>query len=276
MSKKFALSGAAGYVAPRHLKAIKDVGGELVVCTDPHDSVGVLDRYFRDCQYFPEWQKFDEGCRNNIIDYFAICVPNHLHPHQAIWGMMQGMDIICEKPLAIKEHLLDDLKKAEVETGKKVNVISQLRLMPNLQKFKDSLNEKYHDVQLAYVTPRGPWYYNSWKNNKELSGGLLFNIGIHMIDLLLWFFGECHDFRIQKSINMAMGKLFMEKATVAFKLSIIGGSFIRKLTVDGETVDFNSNFNDLHTKSYREIIAGRGFGIEDVRPAIALCEKLSK
>ena len=274
MSINYALIGAAGYVAPKHMKAIKETGGNLIACVDPHDSVGVLDSYFPECYYFNTWERFDRFCHNNEIDYIVICSPNYLHETQIRWALRMGFDVICEKPLALCEHNLQAIKRTELETGKKVNVILQLRLMEQLIKLKASVESK-HKVSLIYITPRGNWYNWSWKGDESKSGGLATNIGVHLFDLLCWLFGSHYNIRLScKDKNTVAGKLLLDKADVDFILSINGCSPERSMIMDGQEIDFNNNFTNLHTKSYKLILSGLGFGVDDTVPSISICERI--
>lgn len=269
----FALIGAAGYVAPKHMKAIKEVGGNLVACVDPHDSVGILDSYFPECFYFNSWERFDRFCSGDKIDYVSICSPNYLHETHARWAMKLGADVICEKPLALYKRNLDSLIVTEQETGKKVSVILQLRLMEQLKELKKSIPGG--DVLLRYTTPRGNWYNWSWKGDETKSGGLATNIGIHLFDVVTWLFGAVEDIHLtHKSTTTVAGELRLARANVDFILSINGSVPERTMRINGQLVDFNHNFTNLHTESYKQILAGNGFSIEDALPSIVICEKI--
>lgn len=253
----FALTGVAGYIAPKHLEAIKEVGGNLIACLDPRDSVGILDRYFPNAEFFKDeaefWKFIDKK-----VDYVSICSPNYQHFHQIQASIMCGAKPICEKPLVINANQIDLLMGD-------VNVILQLRLL-----FKD-LKEKVtsgHKVEVKYVTPRGKWYSKSWKADFEKSGGLLMNIGVHLFDLLIWLFGDVTE--IHKGMidaRLATGVFSFEKAKVEWTLSLDGEAG-RKMIVDG--VEYNFSSIDLHKESYKEIIEGRGFTQEDARKSIEL------
>lgn len=270
----FVLIGAAGYVAPKHLKAIKEVGGNLIACTDPHDSVGILDSYFPECQYFNTWERFDRFCNQVSIDYIVVCSPNYLHETHIRWGLKLGADIICEKPLALTSHNLMVIEEAEFSSRGKVNVILQLRLVERLINLRKVILNN-HIVSLRYITPRGKWYHYSWKGDESKSGGLATNIGIHLFDLLGWLFGKYQDVKIsEKTKDTVVGMLVMEKAEVNFILSVQGKVPERLMVIDGELIDFNVGFTNLHTKSYEQILLGYGFGIEDARSSINICERI--
>jgi len=275
--KKFVLIGAAGFVAPRHMKAIKDVGGDLIACLDPYDSVGVLDSYFPDCKYFSEFERFDRYCVNQDIDYTVVCSPNYLHDAHCRFGLRIGSDVICEKPLVLREHNLIDLRYVEDNTEHRIWNILQLRLSDTaIQLKKLGLSKLSGTAYLEYYTPRGDWYDYSWKSNVEKSGGIVSNIGIHLIDLLLWLFGKEYTIsRWKNNSRSAYGMLRIGNFEIPIILSIKKGLPPRRmLSINVDEFDLSKNFGDLHTLSYQKILSGEGFGIEDVRPAISLCEKL--
>lgn len=292
---RFALVGAAGFVAPRHLKAIHDVGGELVAACDPYDGVGILDRYFPNCRYFPEIERFDrylEKLRRagEGIDYLSVTTPNYLHDAHCRLGLRLGADVLCEKPLVISPWNLDALAQIEQETGHRIYNVLQLRLHPAVQALHEKLDRLWSadprrrmQVDLQYVTRRGPWYQQSWKGNPEKSGSLAMNIGVHFFDLLLWLFGACRENSVERrAADHLCGRLTLERADVRWSLSIRAcdlpqdctGSAYRQLTLDGEPFDFSTGFEDLHSEIYRQMLQGRGFGIEDARPAIALVHQI--
>ncbi len=280
---KFALIGAAGYVAPRHIQAIKDVGGELVAALDPHDSVGILDKYFPGCQYFREPERFDRWLSKNQVDYVSVCSPNYLHDSHCLMAMRNGADVICEKPLTCNERNLDNLLEWEEKTGKKVNVVLQCRLHPEALKAKRSLGGGFYDVHVEYCTPRGEWYLNSWKGDVEKSGGLPTNIGIHLFDLCLWLFGEFKYFdEAGVGPQRATGGFQTQRAHVLYLLSIQRleaeyCSRMFRITSDkGFRLDLNltNGFTELHTELYKKTLAGEGFGIEDIRPATRIVEAI--
>ncbi|HUV82734.1 MAG TPA: Gfo/Idh/MocA family oxidoreductase [archaeon] len=268
-----------GYVAPKHLKAIKDVGGNLIAALDPYDSVGVLDSYFHDCKYFREFERFDRFCSRNHVDYVSICSPNYLHDAHCRFALRIGANAICEKPLVLNERYLDDLIRLEEEYGKKVSCILQLRLNEELIQLRDVIQGGLVIVdhpELTYFTPRGNWYEYSWKADMWKSGGLVTNIGIHLFDLLQWLFGQHEEVIVDEYSNEEVGGAIKFKDVVAyFNLSINKNNKpTRLLKIDNYECSFSRGFTDLHTKSYQEILAGNGFGIEDVRPSIRLCEEL--
>ncbi len=295
--KNFAITGVAGYIAPRHLTAIKDTGNFLVAALDPHDSVGILDRFFPNVSFFTEFERFDrhleklrKGSSKDKVDYLSICSPNHLHDAHIRLALRVGADAICEKPLVLNPWNLDALHELEFETGKKVNTILQLRVHPSLlelrEKIKKQKKQSKHDVCLTYITSRGPWYSYSWKGAHEKSGGVATNIGIHFFDMLSWIFGDVQSYSLHLSENTKMaGHLELENANVKWFLSIDrndlpkeivekGQPTFRSITVDGSEIEFTGGFTDLHTKVYEEILKGNGFGIEDARPSVKLVYEL--
>jgi UDP-N-acetyl-2-amino-2-deoxyglucuronate dehydrogenase len=279
MSPKFILLGAAGYVAPRHMAAIKAVGGELIAAVDPHDSVGVLDRYFPECRFYRNYLDIPEEL-TRYADYAVICTPNYLHGVAAWWALDNGMDAIIEKPATISVKKLDELLEIERATGKRINCILQMRLHHDadlLLAFADMIQGS-PVVDIEYHTPRGPWYAQSWKARKDLSGGILFNIGIHLIDLAILAFGTpVKDFLPPFIVNEhgALGEIRLERADLFVNLSIATEKRVRRFKVGSAEFDFTNGFDELHTESYRRILAGRGFGLEEARAAIELCERLS-
>lgn len=293
----FAIIGVAGYVAPKHLKAISDTGNMLLAAIDPHDSVGILDQYSFDIKFFTEIECFDEylerlshGPEETRIHYVSICSPNYLHTPHCRLALLLGADAICEKPLVIHPQLLDVLRETEDETGRRINTILQLRVHPKLIALKESLLKRrmtdQYDVNLTYITARGNWYFTSWKGSVEKSGGIATNIGIHFFDLLLWLFGSAGDCRVHYADHKRIaGFLELEHARVKWFLSIdsadlppqtklVGNTTYRSITVDGEEIDFTEAFAALHTDIYRRILAGQGFGIEDVRPSTELVYRI--
>ena len=295
MSHNFSIIGAAGYIAPRHLKAIQDTGSNLLAALDVNDSVGILDRYFPEVPFFTQFEQFHTfSCEFNRanpnagIEYVAICSPNYLHPAHIQHALRIGANAICEKPLIINPDEFEILYKIEQETGCKVKTILQLRVHETIRSLRDRiLSEpisKRHQVNLTYVTPRGPWYFTSWKGDITKSGGIAMNIGIHFFDMLLWVFGPVHElcvnYRDEKRIS---GTLELERASVNWLLSInrhdnpnksSSGGF-RQLALDGEEIDFSDGFTELHTQVYKDIFAGGGFGLEDARPAVMLAHRIS-
>jgi len=278
----FVLIGAAGYVAPRHMKAIKDLGGNLLAAYDPHDSVGVLDSYFPDCEFFTDIGRLGRYCDKlrsggTHIDFVSICSPNYLHDIHCKFALRLGADVICEKPLCLNERNIDSVKMVEEETGKKVNTIMQLRLNEDAIRLKKRLSsDKHHMVNIDYVTPRGKWYQHSWKGDVSKSGGLPTNIGIHLFDLMIWLFGDLkHLGSLRVEASEVTGFLILERAEVEWRLSIKNETPKRIIAVNGEDgIDLSNGFQSLHTKSYSEILQGDGFGCEDARPAIRMVERI--
>ena len=289
--KNFALIGAAGFVAPKHLKAIKDTDNQLVVAMDPNDSVGILDSYFPDSNFFTEYERFDRHLEKlrrsndgNAVDYVSICSPNYLHDAHVRLALRIGAEAICEKPLVVNPWNLDQLFECEQEYGKRVNTVLQLRCHPAVVALKERVanSKDRHEICLTYVTRRGRWYRHSWKGNEEKSGGLAMNIGVHFFDFLLWIFGgvQRNMLHVHQSNRMS-GLLELEKARVRWFLSVDehdlpadvrsgGGYAYRSITVDEEQIDLSSGFADLHTEVYQNILSGNGHGLLDARPAIDL------
>jgi len=297
MGKNFALIGASGYVAPRHMKAIQETGNHLVAVTDPSDSVGIIDRFGYQVSYFPEFERFERhierlnrGPEEDRVSYVSICSPNYLHDSHIRFALRVGADAICEKPLVLNPWNVDLLAELEKETGRRISTILQLRLHPEVRKLKSLIEgEKQnvkHTVTLDYLTPRGKWYAYSWKGDEKKSGGLATNIGIHLFDMLLWIFGSLKGYEVfQKTEAKISGHLSLEKADVTWNLSIdpqdlpdpadeTGGKAYRRIMVDDQRLDFSGGFTDLHTEAYKEILSGNGFGLDDVRPSIELVSKL--
>lgn len=285
---RFALIGAAGYVAPRHMAAIKDTGNDLVAAMDKHDSVGIIDSYFPNADYFNEFERFDRHVdllrrKGEAIDYFSVCSPNYLHDSHMRFAMRSGGDAICEKPIVLNPWNIDGLQDVEEDTGRKVNTILQLRLHDSVNELKQRValsktNEKF-DVDLSYITSRGKWYYASWKGDVSKSGGIATNIGVHFYDMLHYVFGELQENVLHySSASTAAGYLEYERARVRWFLSIDeanipsesrakGMRTHRSITIGNEEFEFSGGFTDLHTKSYQAIIRGEGFGLEDNRVA---------
>ena len=275
---RFALIGAAGYVAPRHMKAIKDVGGELVAVLDPHDSVGVLDFMAPGCLYFRDPERFERWLLKNPVDYVSVCSPNYLHDSHCIMGLRAGADVICEKPLVCHERNIDFLSQIEEETGKSVNVVLQCRLHPEVVEARNKIKDEHTLVQVDYTTPRGPWYQYSWKGDTEKSGGLATNIGIHLFDLCSWLFGNFISNRdVINYSSFASGRLNLTRATVDWKLATEGTkrrSFKFDCDGMGHEIDLTSGFDDLHTETYNRILSGSGYGIEEIRTATKIVEDI--
>jgi len=291
----FAIVGVGGYIAPRHLKAIKDTGNNLVAAIDPNDSVGILDRYFFDTAFFTEFERFDryaEKLRRQGEDkrfhYVSICSPNYLHDAHIRFALRIGADAICEKPLVLNPWNLDALAELEHETGRRVNTILQLRVHPSLIALKQELTANKldkHEVELTYITSRGGWYMASWKGLQERSGGVATNIGIHFFDLLIWLFGGVVESQVHYGdAKSSGGYIELERANVKWFLSIdkhnlpedlpATQSTFRSITVDGKEIEFSEGFTDLHTVVYQETLAGRGFGLEEARPSIELAHDI--
>lgn len=279
----FALIGAAGYIAPRHMTAIKANGGDLKVAYDPNDSVGIIDSHFPQAHFFTEFERFDRHVdklrrRGEQIDYVSICSPNYLHDAHIRFGLRAGANVICEKPLVLNPWNIDGLAEIEQQTGHKINTILQLRLHPAIQALKERIaksNER-HVVDLTYITSRGRWYHASWKGEDAKSGGVATNIGVHFFDMLAYVFGPLQSQTASlRQPERAGGLLSYEKADVRWFLSVDANDLpdgvkgkkttYRSITVDGEEVEFSEGFTDLHTRSYEEILAGRGYGLNDVR-----------
>lgn len=291
MSKNFAVIGVGGYIAPRHLRAIRDTGNRLVAAVDPKDSVGILDQYSFDAKFFTEIERFDRhleklrrGPEEERVQYISICSPNYLHDAHCRLALRVGADVICEKPLVINPWNFDALADLEIETKHRINTVLQLRLHPALSELKQSLQKdsEQHDVVLTYVTSRGPWYHVSWKGQQDKSGGIATNIGVHFFDLLLWLFGSFAELKVYHSDNHRIsGFIALEHARVRWFLSVdaqdlplqaraAGKMTYRSITVDGTEIEFSEGFTDLHTRVYEETLAGRGFGIAQARPSIEL------
>lgn len=295
--RNFALIGAAGYVAPRHLQAIHDTGNRLVAATDPHDAVGILDRYSFETRFFPEIERFDRhleklrrGPEEHRVHWVSICSPNYLHDAHIRLALRVGADALCEKPLVINPWNLDALEQLEGETGRRVFTVLQLRVHPAFAtlkgQFAGSSAPRRHQVQLTYLARRGPWYGVSWKGAEERSGGVATNIGIHLFDLLLWLFGPCDrsEVHLREPRRMA-GALQFAHADVVWFLSVAPSdlpgtpgpgarSTHRSMVLDGREIEFTDGFADLHTRVYEETLAGRGFAIADARPSIELAHRI--
>jgi UDP-N-acetyl-2-amino-2-deoxyglucuronate dehydrogenase len=297
MMKNFAITGVAGFVAPRHLRAICDTGNRLVAAVDPHDAVGVLDQLAFDVRFFTEIERFDRhleklrrGPEGERVHYVSICSPNYLHDAHIRLALRTGADVICEKPLVINPWNLNALAELEAETDRRIHTVLQLRLHPSLVALKEQLANEApgakHDVSLTYITTRGRWYDVSWKGSEERSGGLVMNIGIHFFDLLMWLFGglEYSELHLRQPRRLA-GALELERARVRWFLSTDWtdlpfkpepgkGTTHRSISIDGSEVEFSEGFTNLHTRVYEEAIAGRGFGIADARASIDLSYKI--
>lgn len=287
--KSFALIGAAGFVAPRHMIAIRDTKNDLVAAVDKSDSVGIIDSYFPNAAFFVEFERFDRHLeklkhKGHKVDYVSICSPNYLHDAHIRFGLRYGADVICEKPIVLNPWNIGLLQEMEMETGRRVHCVLQLRLHPAVielkKKVESAPKDKIWEIDLAYLTSRGNWYYTSWKGDEEKSGGIATNIGVHFYDMLLWIFGGVKENVVHiNTHDRAAGFLQLEKARVRWFLSINydvlpeavkekGGRTYRSLKIEGEEFEFSEGFNDLHTESYRHVLTGKGFGLEDARPAV--------
>lgn len=293
--KNFALIGAGGYIAPRHMKAIKDTGNVLVAALDKHDSVGILDSYFPDADFFTEFERFDRHLEKQKrlgrkIDFISICSPNYLHDAHIRFGLRIGADVICEKPIVLNPWNIDALLEIEKETGRNIYTILQLRLHPAIAALKEKIEKgpsgKKYKISLRYITSRGHWYHTSWKGDIQKSGGIATNIGVHFFDMLLWIFGNVTSSTVSEhSDQTASGHLELEKASVDWMLSIdanklppeaagAGKRTFRALTIDGEGFEFSDGFTELHTKSYEEILKGNGFRISETIESIKLVHQI--
>ena len=291
--RNFAIIGAAGYVAHKHFNAIRDTGNKLLAVLDPHDSVGILDQYSYDIKYFKEYEIFDRYLEKvkrlgsaQRVHFISICSPNYLHDAHIRTALRVGADAICEKPLVLNPWNLDALHQLELETNRKVFTILQLRVHPSIILLKNRIEKekakKKYEIELTYVTSRGDWYLRSWKGNVQYSGGIASNIGVHFFDMLIWIFGNVERSDVHyASSKKVRGYLVLERAHVKWFLSIdredIPKNFqekkqmtYRSITCDGEEIEFSSGFNDLHTSVYKNILNGKGDGIEEVRQSIEL------
>lgn len=292
---RFALIGAAGYIAPRHMKAIKEVDGTLVAAFDPNDSVGVIDSYFPEARFFVEFERFDRHVdkllrRGDKIDYVGICSPNYLHDAHIRFALRSGAEAICEKPMVLNPWNVDALQEIEESTGKKINSILQLRLHPAIIALKEKVDaepNKIHDVDLTYITSRGRWYHVSWKGNSNKSGGVASNIGVHFYDMLSFVFGPLEKSHVHiREDERSAGYLEFKKARVRWFLSVSSLDLpksvqgkqptYRSITVDEDEIEFSGGFTDLHTQSYQKILAGEGYGLDVVRPSIELVSQIRK
>jgi UDP-N-acetyl-2-amino-2-deoxyglucuronate dehydrogenase len=290
--KNFALIGAAGYIAPRHMNAIKETGNKLVAAYDPYDGVGVMDRYFPEAKFFVEFERFDRYLeklkyeKGLTLDYISITSPNYLHDSHIRVALRRGADAICEKPLVLNPWNIDGLQYVANETGRKIYTILQLRLHPVIKALKEKISNspagKVYDIDLTYITSRGNWYYTSWKGDIAKSGGIATNIGIHFFDMLTWIFGDVKENIVHlHTHDRASGVLHLEKANVRWFLSINkdtlpeeirekGQTTYRSITIEGEEMEFSEGFTDLHTRSYEEILKGNGFEIGEARKSIEI------
>ena len=293
MNKNFALIGAAGYIAPRHMKAIKETGNDLLAALDPYDGIGIMDSNFPNASFFTEFERFDRFVdkwhrdSGKRIDFISICSPNYLHDSHIRFALRNGTDAISEKPLVLNPWNIDQLKILENETGQKVNNILQLRLHPSIIALKEKVElelkenpNKVYDIDLTYLTSRGKWYFVSWKGDEEKSGGIASNIGVHFYDMLCWIFGEVEENIVHlKKADANAGSLKLKNANVRWFLSVNinyipeeiksrGLTTYRSITVDKEEIEFSGGFADLHTRSYEEILKGNGFGLDEAYGSI--------
>ena len=294
MTMNYALIGAAGYIAPRHLKAIKETGGNLVAAYDVNDSVGIMDSYFPDAAFFTEFELFDEYIYNlhraqKGIDYISICSPNYLHKAHMSFTLRAGASAICEKPLLLDPSGIEELIALEAETGQRVNSILQLRLHPSIIALREKVatgpKNKIYDVDLGYFTSRGGWYQASWKGSEQKSGGIATNIGVHFFDMLNFIFGPVLESVVHnRGPEAAAGYMELAQARVRWVLSInskhlpahtpIGQRTHRSITIEGEEIEFSGGFTDLHTRSFENILEGNGFGLNVVQPSIELVSQI--
>jgi len=287
--KNFALIGAAGFIAPRHLKAIKETNNNLLAALDKHDCVGIMDSYFPQADFFVEYERFDRHIdklkrQGTKIDYVSICTPNYLHDSHIRFALRQGAEAICEKPIVLNPWNIEALQEIEQETGRKVNTILQLRLHPAIIELKNRIDQgpkgKIYDIDLTYITSRGRWYFISWKGDIQKSGGVATNIGVHFFDMLTWIFGDVKDNKVHLSNpDKAAGYLELERARVRWFLSVDyndvpqsikekGQRTFRSITIENQELEFSEGFTDLHTNSYKGILAGNGFGLSDAKNSI--------
>lgn len=294
--KNFAVIGVGGYIAPRHLDAIKITGNKLVAAYDTKDSVGILDRYFPDCKFFTDFERFEsyvESLKNtqDQLDYVSICSPNYLHSSHIKFALRYGANAICEKPLVLHEAEIDELAAYEKKFDRKVYTVLQLRVhdaIMNLKSKVEKENKATHQVDLTYLTSRGNWYFESWKGDEKKSGGLSTNIGVHFFDMLTWIFGTMKKVEItEKTPSMERGFVELDKAKVNWMLSVdkallpadavaSGKTTFRSIKIDGEEFEFSEGFTELHNRVYQEILAGKGYGLEAARVAIRIVENLRK
>jgi UDP-N-acetyl-2-amino-2-deoxyglucuronate dehydrogenase len=290
--KRFALIGSAGYIADRHMKAIKETGNELVCALDRFDVMGKIDSFFPDAEFFLEIENLDKYMDDlrrggKPVDYVSVCTPNYMHPSHIRFALRNGAHAICEKPLVIHPEDMHIIKDIEAETGKKVFTILQLRYHPSILALKKEIDmggNKLYDIDLSYITTRGNWYLKSWKGDVQKSGGVATNIGIHFFDMITWIFGDVKDNIVHYyGPDKAAGFLLLEKARVRWFLSLDyhdlprvatdkGMRTYRSITVDGKEIEFSGGFTDLHTVTYQNILNGKGFGIDDARESIELTD----
>jgi len=297
--KNFALIGASGYIAPRHMKAIKETNNNLIAALDPYDGIGIMDSNFPQASFFTEFERFDRFVdkwrRNegNKIDFVSICSPNYLHDSHIRFALKNGADAICEKPIVLNPWNIEQLQKLEKETGQKVNNILQLRLHPSIIALKEKITKelerepnKIYEIDLTYLTSRGKWYFVSWKGDESKSGGIASNIGVHFYDMLCWIFGDVQENIVHvKTPDTNAGSFVLKNANVRWFLSVNynyipeeirlkGLSTFRSITVNEEEIEFSGGFTDLHTRSYEEILKGNGFGLDEAYGSINTVSKI--
>ena len=293
--KNFVLIGAAGYIAPRHMMAIKETGNNLIAAYDPYDGVGIIDSYFPMAHFFTEFERFDRHIEKlkregSTIDYVSICSPNYLHDSHIRYGLRIGANVICEKPLVLNPWNVNALIDLEKDYDNKVSTVLQLRhhnaILDLKSKIDNGPKDKVYDINLTYITSRGNWYYTSWKGDESKSGGIASNIGVHFFDMLQWIFGSMQDFTLNvKSNDTYAGTLLLKSAKVNWYLSINGENLpesvkrkgiatYRTLSIEGEEIEFSKGFTDLHTVSYKEILEGKGYGLEDAKNAIEIVSQI--
>ena len=293
--KNFILIGAAGYIAPRHMKAIKETGNNLIAAYDPYDGVGVMDSHFPQAHFFTEFERFDRHIEKikragTKIDYVSICSPNYLHDSHIRYGLRIGADVICEKPLVLNPWNVDALIELEEEYNNKVHTVLQLRHHEAILELKEKIEngpaDKIYDIDLTYITSRGNWYYTSWKGNEEKSGGIASNIGVHFFDMLQWIFGPMQNATVDiKTKDTNSGTLTFKQANVKWYLSINAENLpqkakdqglptFRTLSIEGEDIEFSKGFTDLHTVSYQKILTGAGYGLADAKSSIEIVSEI--
>jgi len=293
--KNFILIGAAGYIAPRHMKAIKETGNNLIAAYDPYDGFGILDSHFPQAHFFTEFERFDRHIEKikragTKIDYVSICSPNYLHDSHIRYGLRIGADVICEKPLVLNPWNVDALIELEGEYKNKVHTILQLRHHEAILELKEKIEngpaDKVYDIDLTYITSRGNWYYTSWKGDESKSGGIASNIGVHFFDMLQWIFGPMQSFSVkEKTKDTNSGTLQLKQANVNWYLSINSNNLpdqakkeklttFRTLSIEGESIEFSKGFTDLHTVSYQKILQGFGYGLKDAKNSIEIVSQI--
>lgn len=291
----FAFLGVGGYIAPRHFEAINATGNRTVLAYDPMDSVGILDRYTQDVEFFTDFERFQsrwddfEGT-DRSIDWLSVCSPNYLHASHMRFGLSRGAHVICEKPLVLESQEISELQKYEDKYGKRVNTVLQLRVHDAILGLKEAVDSKSksekYNIDLTYLTSRGPWYHESWKGDVRKSGGLATNIGVHFFDMLTWIFGPVEDLSVHiRTDHIVSGVMALEKANVTWVLSVdrkylpqeavaAGKTTFRSIRVDGKEIEFSEGFTELHKRIYEGALKGEGFGLQDARPAIEMVERI--